>query len=115
MEIKDFISNTIEQISEGVRDAHSKCCHYGTIVNPSVGDGGANDYYVGVQGKKWRVQTLDMDIAVTVTETADRGMGGKIGIASFGVGVNKEKGYSTANESRIRFSIPICLPTAREF
>lgn len=36
MELKDFISNTIEQISLGVLDASEKCNRYGVIVNPNI-------------------------------------------------------------------------------
>ena len=112
MEIKDFISNTIEQVSEGIRDAQSKCRTYGTVVNPMIGDGSQGDYYIPFRpDEKWQVQTLDMDIAVSVTETSGNEKGGKIGISAIGAGMNIQKGASMASESRIRFAIPICWPT----
>lgn len=36
MELKDFISNTIEQISLGILEASKKCNQCGVIVNPNI-------------------------------------------------------------------------------
>jgi len=114
MELKDFISTTIEQISLGIQEAQKECNRYGALVNPRVGEGSSGDYYVehrnNVEKRRWRIQTLDLDIAVTVTKSTEMGGEGKIGISCLGAGVNVQGGKSTANESRIRFSIPICLP-----
>ena len=46
MELKDFISNTIEQISLGIIEASKKCEQYGVIVNPNITIGSQGDYCV---------------------------------------------------------------------
>jgi hypothetical protein len=51
-----------------------------------------------------------MDIAVTVTDSIEKDGGGKAGIPYFEAKINVQESKSTANESRIRFSIPICFP-----
>ena len=35
---------------------------------------------------------------------------GKVGISFIGVGGKSQEGRSTSNESRVKFSIPVCLP-----
>lgn len=114
MELKDFISNTIEQVSLGILDASEKCSKYGVIVNPNITIGGQGDYcipkkpeHVNIQR---RVQLLDLDIAVIVIETEDGQVEGKLGISCIGVGGKTQEGKSTSNENRVKFSIPVCFP-----
>jgi hypothetical protein len=46
MELKDFISNTIEQISLGILEASEKCNQYGVIVNPNITIGEQGDFCI---------------------------------------------------------------------
>ncbi|GHT56486.1 hypothetical protein FACS189446_8640 [Bacteroidia bacterium] len=119
MELKDFICETIKQISDGVSSAREKCACYGTIVNPEIIDGKNGNYFIpdldNREGIKRSVQMLDMDIAVTVTESIGGGgkADGKISVSAIGFGLegNIQKEKSMAHESHVKFSIPICLPT----
>lgn len=114
MELKDFISNTIEQISLGIIQASEKCSSLGVIVNPDVTVGSNGDFVIPKKPERInlqrRVQLLDMDIAIVVTESEEGKVDGKIGVSFIGVGADMKKGKSTANESRVKFSIPVCLP-----
>lgn len=117
MELKDFISNTIEQISLGVLDASKKCDQHGVIVNPDITIGEQGNFcipkhpeHVNIQR---RVQLIDMDIAVTVIESKEGNFEGKLGISFIGVGGNSQEGKSTSNENRVKFSIPVCLPVTK--
>jgi hypothetical protein len=114
MELKDFISNTIEQISLGILDASEKCKQYGVIVNPNITIGAQEGFYIPKQPEhvniQRRVQLIDMDIAVTVIESEEGMIEGKLGISFIGVGGNSQEGKSTSNENRVKFSIPVCLP-----
>jgi hypothetical protein len=51
-----------------------------------------------------------MDIAVTVIESEEGKIEGKLGTSFIGVGGKSQEGKSTSNESRVKFSIPVCLP-----
>ena len=110
MELKDFI----EQISLGVLDASEKCNRYGVIVNPNITIGEQGDFCIPKQPEhvniQRRVQLIDMDIAVTVIESEEGKVEGKLGISFIGVGGKSQEGRSTSNESRVKFSIPVCLP-----
>ena len=44
MKLKDFISNTIEQISLGILEASKKCNQYGVIVNPNITNWGTRRF-----------------------------------------------------------------------
>lgn len=114
MELKDFISNTIEQISLGILEASKKCNQYGVIVNPNITIGEQGDFCISKQPEhvniQRRVQLIDMDIAVTVIESEEGKIEGKLGVSFIGVGGKSQEGKSTSNESRVKFSIPVCLP-----
>lgn len=115
MELKDFISQTIEQISLGINEAQAKCEQYGVIVNPRVTIGRDGDFYLPKKtdqvAMERRVQLLDLDIAVTITESAESNIGGKIGVSFIGLGANTKEDARTSNVNRVKFSLPICLPT----
>lgn len=46
MEIKEFISETILQISSEILDAMDKCSELDVIVNPDITVGSDGDFYV---------------------------------------------------------------------
>jgi hypothetical protein len=52
-----------------------------------------------------------LDIAVTITESAESNIGGKIGVSFIGLGANTKEDARTSNVNRVKFSLPICLPT----
>ena len=114
MELKDFISNTIEQISLGILEASKKCNQCDVIVNPNITIGEQGDFCIPKQPEhvniQRRVQLIDMDIAVTVIESEEGKIEGKLGVSFIGVGGKSQEGKSTSNESRVKFSIPVCLP-----
>ena len=116
MELKDFISETIQQISIGVKDAMEKCSDLDVIVNPDVTIGGDGDYFIPNDKNhisiQRRVQIIDMDISVVVTATTENKMGGKIGISMIGLGGETKGIENTSNTNRVKFSIPVCLPVS---
>jgi hypothetical protein len=117
MELKDFISETIQQISLGVKDAMDKCAELDVLVNPDIttGENGNfcipdSKYNVNIQR---RVQIIDMDISVVVTATTENKMGGMIGISMIGIGGETKGIENTSNTNRVKFSIPVCLPVSK--
>lgn len=116
MDLKDFISETIQQISLGVKDAMEKCQDMDVIVNPDITIGGDGDYYVPENknvSMQRRVQVIDMDISVVVTASTENHIGGKIGISMLGVSGTSKEVDNTSNTNRVKFSIPVCLPISK--
>lgn len=116
MELKEFISETIQQISLSVTDAMNKCSELDVIVNPDITVGEDGNFFVPNKGNysmERRVQILDMDIAITVTNASETSGGGKIGVSIFGASINSSGKSENTNVSRVKFSIPVCLPTTK--
>ena len=116
MELKDFISNTIEQISQGIIDATKRCSSYGVIVNPRVTIGNGDNFSIPKYPEHVnivrRVQLLKMDVAVTAEESHESAAGAGLKISILGLNFGAQDGSSKANENRVRFSIPVCFPTS---
>lgn len=89
MQLKEFISNTLTQIAEGVQDAIDRSKGMGYLVNPSMGKVG-NTY------------TVHFDLSV------ETGKDGKADIKILNGGMSEK------NMSRISFDVNMTLPHSGE-
>jgi Trypsin-co-occurring domain 2 len=102
MDLKTFITETLQQIVEGIKEAQSGTG--GDAVNAeSAGANGGNLFSGGSYGSFTRV---DFDVAVSA-ETAGGGQGS---IKVFGIGAEGGGQHKKQHANRITFSIPIRLP-----
>jgi len=114
MELSEFVKQSLTQIVGGVKASQDDIRSQGGFVNPAVfasspGNEGATHF--GSVGDGQNVLLVDFDVAVTITDTIEGGVGGKLSVASFFKVEAGGKG-STASEaiSRIRFKVPLALP-----
>jgi len=113
MELKEFVSETIRSIIEGVKESQVAAEEIDALVNPgglmrntsnvannSVWDNSTNVY----------AQPVSFDVAVTVEEKS----GGKGSIKILGGIINAEAGgqggVSSAVANRVQFVVPVMLP-----
>ncbi|MEZ7506527.1 hypothetical protein [Flavobacterium sp. Arc2] len=88
MELKEFIKQTIIQITDGLVEGHK-------YVNENNFGEGISDS----SGKE-----INFDVAVTSNEEETTGIGGKISIANvFNIGAKEENTTKATNVSRIQF------------
>jgi len=115
MELKEFISNTIEQIALGVMDLQSKSDVLNIIVNPNVTVGGDGDFSIPKKPEHVtitnRVTLIKMDVALVVNENEGAKIGGKVGISVFSIGSDVTSDKTVSNSSKVSFSIPVVLPS----
>jgi hypothetical protein len=113
MELKEFVSQTLTQIFEGIREAQNKFVdrEQGEI-NPatkiSVDDNQKHGRLM-TQGLGI-IQHIDFDVAVTATEGTETN--GRIGIFTGVIGLGSQGQSATSNNvvSRIKFQVPVTLP-----
>tara|TARA_R110002049_G_scaffold307041_1_gene506626 strand:- start:48 stop:416 length:369 start_codon:yes stop_codon:yes gene_type:complete len=120
MELQQFISFALVQISKGIEDAANQLKDSTSVVNPRnvVGTNGKDDQKVyGYLADNTPRQTLkavqliDFDIAVVAEEGSKSKGGLGIRVGGMGIGVQGQSEDKTSSESRIKFSIPMVLPT----
>ena len=121
MELKDFISETLVELSTGVIEAARKLNEdertKQVLINPLIRsqggfvEGGQHHGVLGQVGDKPGIAVLavDFNLAVTVTDEA----GGKISVLAAIVGFGGSAAASTENKSisSVKFTIPMALPT----
>jgi len=98
VDIKEFISETLSQIVDGVVEAQQRTKEKRAVVVPH------HEYF----------KRVGFDVAVTVVESMEKT--GKAGITvwSVGGGVSGKSEKSSSTVSRIQFEIPIELPKGSE-
>jgi len=114
MELKQFISQALSSIVEGVVEAQNQTRDHGAFINPgglmrttksisdnAIWDNRTNNF----------ARLVDFDIAVTVEEGTKTNakigvVAGLLNLGAGGASENKELAVS-----RIRFEVPVLLPT----
>lgn len=113
MDLKDFVSETITSIVEGVVSAQDNLSEHGALVNPgglmrstknvsenSVWDNRTNNI----------AQQVKFDVAITAEDSAQGGARIKVLSGILGGDVGGEKANKNIIASRVQFDIPVLLP-----
>lgn len=118
MQLKDFVSQTLIQIIEGVAEAqeHTRATD-GYIdqrdrVNPKLMDRADHapkgKYYTTQMGEL--VQMVKFDVAVTTEKSSNAKAGGGIRVAGVGFGGDVAAGDKDTSLSRVSFEVPLAFP-----
>jgi hypothetical protein len=114
MELREFVSNALIQIAQGVKDAQHDESSAGALVNPRVVDvkGRADQQGGMLTGNGELIREVQFDVVVTAMD----GDGNKdeidVDAASLlEVGAPAELMPSNNAVNRIRFRVPIALPS----
>lgn len=110
MELKQFISETLFQLIDGVVEAQSKVDSLGGRVIPSVRSPNEQKSLYGKTNDDMPAIFVDFDISLEAQEGTGTkgGVGVVTGMFNFGsAGESKENKQVT---NRIKFSIPVALP-----
>jgi hypothetical protein len=123
MELKDFVKESIVQVSKGIDEANKDLDELDAMVNPmyvtmnsdsaqsygrtSTRDSGYSDADSRV------IQKVDFDIAVTIEKGEEASAGAKISIASFALGADAKTDSNNKSQSRIKFSLPVVFPVKK--
>ena len=120
MELKDFVKESIVQISKGIEEANQDLSELDACVNPiyvtmhsenaqSYGRTKTSDNSYE-QPESRVIQKIDFDVALVVEAGQQGSAGAKLSIASFGIGAEGKTESNNRSESRIRFSVPVVFP-----
>lgn len=115
MELKTFITQTLTEIIDGVSDAQKYALEKGAKVNPeklSLIKSNTNQSTFSDSRRENYAQIIEFDVAITANE--DMKDKGGIGVfaGAFGIGGQMENQEFNSRMSRIKFTVPIFLPTS---
>ena len=115
VELKEFVTSVLCQIIDGVADAQTKSPgpHYSeSLVAPTLNQmhdrmGDAASDMAGAAGPRM----VEFDVAVSTSERSEAKGGVGVFVGGLGAGMKGGTQSEQSHVSRIRFEIPICLPT----
>ncbi|MBK8676287.1 MAG: hypothetical protein IPN27_07885 [Cellvibrionales bacterium] len=118
MDLKDFVKESLVQISYGINDANIELSGTGAIINPlNVIVNSENSQAYGRTGQPHShhensrvVERVEFDVAVVAEQGEQTNGGIKLAIAAIGLGVGGQSDKSNRSESRIKFTIPVVFP-----
>ena len=108
MDLKDFVTETLMQIIEGIKDAQEKSSELGAIINPRSITGSSLSAIV--KDRTHSVQEIGFEVALTSTtdENSKKGIG--VALGNVGIGANKTQGEKEVSATSVRFSVPVIFP-----
>ena len=113
MELKEFISNTLVQLVEGIADAQDKANKVGALINPA----GLQAPKVGttMTHNGERLEEVEFDLALTVDE--GKGNKGRISIHSAAVNIGTAEQSESRNTAvnHVRFRVAVLFPPGGDY
>jgi len=102
MELKDFVSQTLVEIVEGVRDAQGK----------TEGCSSKTSYVAPAEVGNKLVQTVSFDVAVTTVDSTSTKGGIGVFVGPVALGSQGKSDAQNSSLSRIKFEVPLRFPMA---
>jgi hypothetical protein len=119
MKLKDFVKHTILDIATGIQEANDEAISMKIDLKanpkPIYFRGPGNVEYMPDSGSRddtKQVEMIKFDVAVTSTGTVSGEAGAGINVAGFKVGGSGEVKNENENISRIKFEVPVLLPSS---
>jgi len=112
MELKDFVKETLVQISLGVKEAQEIVRAQGGYVNPATRVSAASDKsHFGHVEDGQNILLVDFDVAIEVSEETGKGAEAKLKIASlYNVAAGGKRDSSSLVTNKISFQVPLAPP-----
>ncbi len=117
MELKEFIKETLVQITQGIEDANKDLKNSSAQVNPknvmtyTRGDHFVMRLDVDKEHKNF-VDFIEFDVVACAKDGKATKGGLGIIVGAFALGTQGQSANSSGKESRIKFRIPMLLPTS---
>jgi hypothetical protein len=109
VELKEFVSEVLQQIVMGVKSAQEVVASTGGAVNPAMDSGTAGTFD---RRSGTPIQNVHFDVALSTAEGTKTKGGIGVVVATFALGSQGQSEASTSSLSRITFSVPLLLPPA---
>ena len=111
MELKDFVSESIKQIIDGVNEAKKHADKNGGVINPQRWRVNSANIQAKADRKTGAaIETIEFDVAVTATDGSSTKGGIGVFIGAVNLGAQEHTENSNSSVSRLKFSVPVVLP-----
>lgn len=112
MELKQFVSESLKQIIDGVNEARSYAEQNGAMVNPTRWSWNSSNVQVKYDPKSGAaIETVEFDVAVTAIEGTETKGGIGVFMGAVNLGSQGASQNQNSSVSRLKFSVPLMLPS----
>ena len=110
MELKDFISETLSQLVDGILDAQKKVQPSGARIAPSTRNNLDHKSIIGRTNDKLPVTAVDFEVLLDIQKGT--GTKGRVGVVAgiFNLGSQGESSKNSTTTNKIKFTVPVALP-----
>ncbi len=113
MELQEFIKTALTEIVSGVAEASESAAELGGSVGTMRLYGYVKENKVVTNENDMPVAMIDFDIALAETAGTDTKGGIGVYLGAVGLGSQGASHGETSSHSRIKFSVPVVLPSAK--
>ena len=113
MDLQEFVSESLKQLVDGVRDAQEHAAPSGAKISPMMHQKGPATGRYSVPEGGGVVQNISFDVAVTAQEKNEQGGKAGLNVPYFNFGGKLSAEQENATISRIKFEVPVVLPSQR--
>ena len=113
MELKEYIAETLVQISAGIEAAQNECRDCGGFINPAhiVSSKGSAESHFGVLPSGQNIFLVDFDVVITVVEESGSDASGKLKVCGvIDIGGSVEQSNISSATKKVSFKVPMALP-----
>lgn len=112
MKLEEFVAETLKQIINGVVEAQEFAKDKGAVVVPKgLMNFSTNSPNYADKYRENPAQVIEFDVAVTTTEKNETSGKAGVFVSILKAGVEGKDGIENSTNSRLKFYIPINLPT----
>lgn len=112
MELKEFVSQSLQQIFEGICDAQKNTKELGgSIATKVIAPQRDHQSVLGFNHKD-AVMLVEFDISLDTVDSTNSKAGFGLFVTAFGGGAQTGSSLSNNQLSRLGFSVPVILPSA---
>jgi hypothetical protein len=110
MELKEFVKETLLQLTEGVKEAQEKCRKHGGLVNPMLGVPRSIVRKTEIQDKYYPITDVGFKVGLTENTGAENKKGLGVFLPNISLGAEQKKDTHYQSITSIEFNVPILLP-----
>lgn len=110
MELKEFVKETLIQITEGVKEAQQACLEHGGLINPMLSVKTCNEVIYKHDDKDYPATSINFKVGLIESDTKDNRKGIGVFLGKMSIGAENSKGSEVQSITNIEFSVVAVLP-----
>ncbi|EGK03400.1 hypothetical protein [Dysgonomonas mossii] len=110
MELKEFVKETLIQITEGVMEAQEECFKSGGLINPMLAVKTSNEEVYKHHDSDYPATKITFKVGLTESDTKDNKKGIGVFLGKMSLGAESSKGSEIQSVTSIEFSVVAVLP-----